>query len=490
MPMSRWSAALSVVAAVVVSGPVSAQQPAKPSNPGEERFRPYRLEAKPANDAQTKLNAMKTGTVNLDPPIPKADQQVLDEMARQYVYPVTHHENYFQPESRDGTMVPKSTETASPLRVMNNLRAQCNFFQPGEKPPLTQLAYVREFGASAVKAIDEVLAKGPPSVIRVNALRALEIVAETGAPAAWDAVIKLLKTKDEPNHPVETLYYSLKAAEKALASYDRDRPKWVSKKQYFDLVSVVEDVVVKTPACVIEKTYIPDRPFTTATLQTDPKAPKPAAALTPEQADVVRAFRLQAVRALAKVRTDIVPDENGENERRPLHTLAKVVVGDASLTPAPDFKEVGEATMGLTTLLPSDSVNPNALGLVIAWGVGVFAQEKVASAKALSKDAIQRTHWKVYGARMKATFAAWEKDLQTPRVKLPKADKDGLVALSQLCVTAVFDPLTRQTESGQVNLDTQAINNWYGEKGKAFTGWPIDLYTDKPTYKLNPANAR
>ena len=66
-------------------------------------------------------------------------------------------------------------------------------------------------GAAVVKAIDDVLAKSPPAVVRVNAIRLLEVVAESGAPAATDRITKLL----DPKTPaVDTLYWGLKAAEK------------------------------------------------------------------------------------------------------------------------------------------------------------------------------------------------------------------------------------------------------------------------------------
>lgn len=489
MLKSRWPLALILAGcvSVVISTPAPAQQRPRSNNPGEEKFRPYRLEVKPANDAQVKLSAMKNGTVNLDPPIPEADQKVLDDMAKSLVYPVTHHEYYFAPESLE--LVTKSATSQTVQSLLGNLRAQLLFAPPGEPKPSTQLAFVREFGASSVRAIEDVLAKQPPAVIRVNALRMLTAVAETGAPAAWDAIAKLLRTKDDKNHPLEVLYWSLKAAEQAIGAYDREKTKWVTKTQYFNLIALVDDVVNKVPDVVAEKTYMPEKPLTTA-LTSGPKPPANPAGLTPEQADAMRAYRLQAVRALAKVRSDVVTNQDGDKERRPLHTLAKVVIADASLSPPPSYKEVGEAVIGLATMTPSDTVNTNVLAATVAWGVKSFAQEKVSAARELNKDSVQLTHWKVYGHRMKAAFTAWEKELQSAKVKLPKADKDVLTALSQLSISTVFEPLTKQTESGGVNVDKTAVENWYNDRKNAITSPGWDLYTDKPAYKLTAGTGR
>lgn len=475
MPVSRIPLLL-LVFGLAVTQSVRAQ----PKKPADDKFQAYRLESKQTGEQSNRVNQMKNGSVNLDPPSAE-DKAALLEVARNYVYPVTHQEYYFTPDGPE--LVAKTGESRSPAMIVRNFRAQLLLANPASTT--TQLAYIREFGAAAVAAIDEVLAKSPPPVIRINALQLLVAAAETGAPAAFDRTISLLQTKDEPNHPIEVLYYALNAAEGALGAYDPARgSKWVNKTKHYQLVCLVDDVVQKVPACVIEKAYIPDKPVGEASLTTDPKAKPTEGGLTPEQVDVAQMFRLHAIRALAKVRTDVVTNDTQDKERRPLYTLCRVAVSDPALVPAPSVKELGEAVIGLGTMVPSEAVNPDVLGLVIAKGVSDFILEKAAAGRVLNKDDVQRAHWKLYGTRLKNAYTAWERDLQ--KTKVPKAGKDTLAAIAQISITAVFDPLTKQTENGSVpNLDKASVDNWYTNRFNAIQAkGAFDLYTDKPDFKI------
>lgn len=490
---TAWAAAVLVLGAGVA--PAQPNRRGETTNSAEQSFAPFRLEASPAPGQALKLNQMKSGTLNIDPPTAD-DQAVLAQMAKSYVYPVTHHENYFLPDGPE--LVTRSLTAPSIPRVLANYRAQLLFATPGVQPAPTQLqlAYVREFGAALVSAIDDVLKKGPPAPIRINALRMLVMVAETGAPAAFDKAIALLKQKDEPNLSADQLYYAIKTAEAALAAYDRQRGNaWTSKNQHFELVRLVDDLVQKVPDHIIGKTYIPERPFD-PTLTTDAKAPGEATAknpgvLTPEQVTVAQVYRLQAVRALARVRTDVVSNETLDQERRPLYTLARVAVSDPALTPIPSVKEIGEALLGIANMMPSDSIHANAYGVVIAKGVSDFVLPKVSGGRLLDEDAVQQIPWKLYGSQLKAAFADWEKAINSPTLKIARPEKDMLIGLSQVITTSVFDPLSRQTESGQANIDKSAIDNWMTEKWREMkaTGAP-DLYLDKSTYKIDLSRQR
>ncbi len=475
MPVSRIPVLLLLVFGLAVTHSLQAQ----PKKPADDKFSAYRLDAKQTGEQANKVNQMKNGSVNLDPPSAE-DKAALLEVARNYVYPVTHQEYYFTPDGPE--LVAKTPGARSPATVINNFRAQLLIAAPNSTT--TQLAYIREFGAAAVAAIDEVLAKSPPPAIRINALQLLVAAAETGAPAAFDRAISLLKTKDEPNHPVEVLYYALNAAEGALGAYDPARGvKWLSKTKHYELVCLVDDVVQKVPACVIEKAYIPDKPVGESILTTDPKAKPTQGSLTPEQVDVAQMFRLQAIRALAKVRTDVVINDTQDKERRPLYTLCRVAVSDPALVPAPSVKELGEAVIGLGTMVPSEAVNADVLGLSIAKGVSDFILEKAASGKALGEGEVQRLHWKVYGTRLKNAYANWEKDLQ--KAKLPKAAKDTLISIAQTSTTGVFDPLTKQSDKGSFTPDKPAVDNWYTNRYNAVKAkGAFDLYTDKPDFKI------
>lgn len=475
MPVSRIPLIM-LFLGFAVSPPILAQPARKPA---DDKFAAYRLDARQTGEQSNKVNQMKNGSVNLDPPAAE-DKAALLEVARNYVYPVTHQEYYFTPDGPE--LVAKAGDTRSPAVVVRTFRAQLLIASPTSTT--TQLAYIREFGAAAVKAIDEVLAKSPPPVIRINALQLLVAAAESGAPAAFDRAVSLLQKKDDPNNPLDVLYYALNAAEGALGAYDPARGvKWTNKNKHYELVCLVDDVVQKVPAGVLEKTYIPDKPVGEASLTTDPKAKPPEGSLTPEQVDVAQMFRLQAIRALAKVRIDVVTNDTQDKERRPLYTLCRVAVSDPSLVPAPSVKELGEAVIGLGTMVPSESVNADVLGLVIAKGVSDFILEKAAAGKALSEGEVQRLHWKVYGNRLKNAYTTWERDVQ--KTKLPKAAKDTLTGIAQTSTTAVFEPLTRQTDKGAVTLDKAAVDNWYTNRFNAIQAkGAFDLYTDKPDYKV------
>lgn len=484
--MPKFSNRVSLIAFLALASVVSAQPVRKPAGAGEEKFRPFRLDVKVSADQANRVNQMKNASVNLDPPS-EDDKKVLREVAKNYVYPITHHENYFTPDGPE--LVAKSYDAPSVSKVLATFKSQLNFAVPGAQPAPTQiqLGYIREYGAAAVEAIQDVLAKNPPAPIRINVMRMLAMVAESGAPAALVKVTELLDPKKVDAMPVDQLYYALKTAEGALGSYDKDRGnKWVSRNQYHQLVTLVDGIVQKVPDNVIRNAYIPERPFN-PTLSTDPKPADPKSnQLLPEQVDAAQVFRLQAIRALGKVRTDLVLNETLDKttEVRPLNTLALVAVSDPTIVPSPNIKEIGEAIIGIVTMTPSDTVQAKALGLILTRATSDFINDKAAQTE-ISKDTIHPTHWKLFGTRLKNAVSAWEKEIQSPRVKLSKADKDTLTDVAQTLTTAVFDPLTKQTETTNAAVNKTAVDGWFGTKfAELKDPKSINLYTDKPALKV------
>lgn len=479
----------SVVAVLCVVGTLAAQQP-KPRNPIEERLKAARLESPEGGDP-AKFGQMRNGNINLE--TPSADQlTILDVKARQLIFPVTHFEYYTATEAVNAELTPR-TEDKTVAKLVSDLRAQLVIVSPGDNTiAAPRLHFAREFGAAAVRAIDEVLGKGPQPVVRMNAVRLLAVVAESGAPAATKKVIELLKEK-ENGLSVEVLYYALKGAEQAIAMYDPARSaeaqKWVTKDTYFALVSVVDDIVQKVPASVALNTYQPDRAGT-GTLTTDPKtAPKPApSTLTAEQVATVQAFRLQAIRALAKVKTDVVIDSQGNNKRRPAYTLARVAVSDTTIVPPPSPREIIEAVGGLATAAPTDpELDPLVLGVVMARGVSDFVTDKAAGG--VGEAGPQAQHWKLTGARMKVAFQAW--DVSVGKSKLDKDGKTLLRELAQLAITQVFDPLSKQSETGVVNgLRKDALDEWLTKRLQDVKAMQLYKDTDRSgasgTSKLTP----
>lgn len=478
----------SVVAALCVVGTLAAQ-PTKPRNPIEERLKAARLESPEGGDAG-KFGQMRNGNMDLEKPT--ADQlTILDVKARQLVFPITHFEYYTAIEAPNAELTPR-TDDKTVSKLVSDLRSQLVVIPPGDSSiPLPKIHFARQFGAAAVRAIDEVLNKGPQPVVRMNAIRLLAVIAESGAPAATERVVALLKDKDN-GLSVEALYYALKGAEQAIAMYDPARSaeaqKWVTKDTYFALVSLVDDIVQKVPASVALNTYQPDQTGT-GVLTTDPKAPpKTPTTLTTEQVATVQAFRLQAVRALAKVKTDVVYDSKGEAKRRPAYTLARVAMSDTTLVPPPSQREIIEAVGGLAMAAPTDpELNPLVLGVAMARGVSDFVTDKAAGG--VGEAGPQAQHWRMTGARMKAAFQAW--DATVAKSKLNKDGKAVLRELAQLAITQVFDPLSKQTDAGVVNgLKKDALDEWLSKRLPEVKAMQLFNDTDRSgssgTSKLNP----
>lgn len=473
----------SVVAILCLVSPLSAQGP-KPRNPIEERLKAARMEVPEGGDA-AKFGQMRNGNVDLEKPT--AEQvTILDVKAKQLVFPVTHFEFYTAIEAANAELTPR-TEEKSISKLISDLRSQLVVVTPGDSSiAAAKIHFAREFGAAVVRAVDEVLKKQPQPVVRMNAVRMLAAVAESGAPAATERVVALLKEKDN-GLSVEVLYFTLKAAEQAVAMYDPARSaeaqRWVKRDVYHELVTQVESVVNSVPASVALNTHQPDQ-VGTGVLTTDPKTPpKPAPiSLTAEQVATIQAFRLQAIRALARVKTDVVYDSKGENKRRPTFTLARVAVSDATLVPPPSPREVIEAVGGLATAAPTDpEIDPVVLGVVMARGVSVFVTDKAAGG--VGEPGPQAQLWRLTGARMKSAFLAWD-----TIISKSKLDKDGKALLrefAQLAVTQVFDPLSKQTDAGVVNgLKKDAVDEWLSKRPADLKATP--LFKDAGTTKLNP----
>lgn len=482
MASRRWLAPVFAVLCVV--SPVVAQA-TKPRNVVEESLKTGRLEVPDGVDP-SKFNQMRNGNIALNNPT-DAERAVLEGMAKQLVYPVTHFEFYSTPEASNAELTPRPDEKTVG-RLINDLRSRLIVVTPGDTTiPAPKVDFAREFGRAAVKAIDDVLAKGPKPVVRMNAIRMLGVVAESGAPAATERITKLLAEKDK-GLPVESLYYALKAAEDAIAKYDPARSavgqNWVTKNMYFDLVSLVDDVVQSVPASVAANTHQPDATGT-GTLTTDPKAtPTAPAQLTPEQVATVQAFRLQAVRALAQVKTDVVYDDKREKQRRTLVTLARVAVRDTSLVPIPSNREIAEAVYGLANATPTDTeLDAKVLAVAMARGVSEFSTPKASSARG-GDTGPQMAHWKLTGARLKSAFQAWDATA-VAKSRLDQASKTLLRNFTQMAVTQVLEPLSKQTESGTVvGIAPEEIDSWRTKQEAELKG--LQLYKDSDKTKLTP----
>jgi len=484
--MRPWNS-LALVFLVGVPMLALAQPKSKPAI-GADKFDMFK-DFKPALNvkagATEQINLMRAGNVNLDP-VSDTDKQILEDTAKVLIYPLTQAETYLAMAgpSDSSELVIKSYESPTVTKVLNKLRDQLFVVAPGVNAAPTQIAFTRELGVALVKAIDDILSKGPPQVVRVNAIRALAIVAESGAPAAWTKTIDLLKTKDDPKAPLEVLYCGLRSAEAALATYDEGRglreKNWVQKKTYFELAALVDEFVNNPPASIITKTF--SQGDGTSTLSTQPNATN---ILTVDQVASVQMFRLNAVRALAKVKTDIIKLEvmmagGKEREIRPLFTLCRICVKDTALIAPPSTKEIGEALLGVLNIMPGETVDADMLGAAIARATIDFTNPRIADQKNLDKD-VGTLPWKIYGSRLEAAATSFEKDIKNFRCKLPKESKDMLSAAIQQMLKDCFTPMTKAG-----NVDASNTQVFFDARVKAIQAKKAPaLFSDLPKLQFN-----
>jgi hypothetical protein len=485
-PMRPWNSLALVLLLGVASGAVAQPKP-KPAV-GADKFDMYKDFKAALNlkaGVSEKINLMKAGNVNLDPPS-KEDTQALEDMAKVLIYPLTQAETYLAiPGPSDSSeLVIKSFEAPTVTKVMNKLKEQLFIVPIGGSPAPGQVAFAREFGTALVKAIDDVLAKGPPQIVRVNAIRALAVVAESGAPAAWTKTIDLLKTKDDPKTPLEVLYYGLRSAEACLGSYDEARGlrerNWVQKKTYFELAELVDGFINNPPASIINKTF--SQPGDgIATLVTQPTTP---GNLTADQIASVQMFRINAVRALAKVKTDIIKLDaamgQAEKEIRPLFTLCRICVKDTALVAPPSTREIGEALVGVLNIVPGEYVDGDMLGAAIAKGTLDFTVPRIADQKNLDKG-VGTLPWKIYGSKLETNAVAFEKAVKDFRCKLPKEAKDMLSAAIQQMTKDCYTPMAKAG-----NVDATNTQVFFDARIKVIqTKKAAALFTDKPNLQFN-----
>lgn len=284
------------------------------------------------------------------------------------------------------------------------------------------------------------------------------------------------------------LYYALKAAEGLLAAYDPTAatlaPTLAARHTAPDpvlvpLVDAIDKLVANGPpvadkAAPLNPDQSPPAP-PAAGDPADPAAPArlDARTLTTEQVLLVRYFRRQAVRALAKVRFDVVGGGTLPLVR-PAWTLARVAVSDVTISPPPTASEVGEAVIGLAGMAPSANLNVDEWAVVMAYGLSSFARPKLA--EATDKSAA----WKLTGARLVNAMAALKRSI--PGNARLRPYQSPLTALIDTATANLLAPLERDDPAARPNIDP--INAWIEQN------LPKDpnrsLYKDDPKLKLAP----
>ena len=435
---------------------------------------------KPANEpggARGQITEFRDLKVTLTSPTP-ADKAVFTQMAQFLINRVTHHE--FHATSPEPAELKPRPADNTVTKLISDLRAFLLVPAADGTLTLPQEAYIREFGIALNASLTPILVteKGkapPPSIIRVNAGRLLEVACGSGATAHWPMVIGLLKN---PETPPDVLFYALKAAEGLLGGFDVSRLSRLdpvpekAEQILYDLVHELEGIVIQGPK-ILGKIHVEggSRP----TLVTDPKA-KPTS-LHAEQLVAIQLYRLQAIRALARLRNDILGGKvNTALELRPVYTLARVAIGDPAITPALSKKEIAEAVIGLVRINPGANLNVDELAYAVSFGTRVVFGAKAANAE----DAT--IPWKGYAGRMNAAFQEWQAN-SAKNTRVVAKQKESINSLVKKSFDGLFNPVINPpsgaTTANPVNL--QVIDGWQVDNAP---GNAQQLFSDVKTFKL------
>jgi hypothetical protein len=362
----------------------------------------------PAAPAQDKVDPTKvpqfsgTGTI-IDrrnaSGIPKGDlpavQKTFAAFAQYYADSISH------PLVIKATQDPllKLDADKRPIPKMDDLFDSVNRFllepSPTSRVTADNLDYIRELGYAFDAALKPLITNHPETIVRVNAMRFYAVLCRTGAPAHWATVTDLLANE---NTRTEVKYYALQAAGNLLSAYDADEyksrrhaldenPRPAADKKIGALVAAVQDCVVN-PNKILAG--IPQGKVENA---------------TPEQVEVIRFVRRQAIRALGEVRFATLPGPDG-NPLYPAHTLIRVCMSDPTLGPAPSPSECGEAVIGLCNMShitngkPERGFNPDAVVEAVAQGIITFATPR-------TDRADRSLPWKGYALRINDAFRKW-----------------------------------------------------------------------------------
>ena len=467
---------------------------------GSVDLKPYRIEAKPVfGDTMSKMFDMQAGKLFVTGPELKANQKLFRDVAQSTVYRLTYEQYYTSPDS--GELRPRPND-ASVDYLLNDLSPRILVPTAATGYSTEQRAYVHEFGAALDESIVAVLTKGgmPPTVIRANAGRMLAMVARSGAPAHAKTILALLTNKfykvgdKYVETPPELLYYALKAAENLLAAYDAVAhltPTNPARHSIPDadleaLIKAIEPMILSGPPVAhLAAEADPDKAFKpgsvapekgeqpVATPGTGPVKPE-AAALTAEQTDLIRFFRRQAVRALARVRYDTVRDA------RPALTLTKVAVSDVSIVPAPNAGEVAEAVLGLLGMNPTPTLNTDEWAFVIALGYDTLLRARTGP-----ED--KSIPWRVYAAKMTVAVDALKRTAAVNARLRPMLPT--LTALADTVKADIITPLSAPPDRAtETPPKVDRLYEWMS--GNVPKDPSRSLYNDGPQYTYAARSAQ
>jgi hypothetical protein len=334
--------------------------------------------------------------------------------------------------------------------------------------------YIRELGIAFDNVLKPIINENPERIVRINATRMLAAACKSGATAHYPTVTALLTNATTPP---DVKHYALVAAGNLLSAYDvynyrsrrhsngwkNDQQKGAGDKELAELVVAIEKHVTD-PAAIMTN------------VQNFKAAETP-----PDQKEVVRFIRRQAIRALGEVRFAAIPAADGKTLLYPAYTLARVCVSDPTLLIEPSPTECAEAAIGLTNMSPirdSDILKDyevETLVEAITVALITFAERRAANKDDKSID------WRGYALRLSEGLKTWRllfdfgfnpMQPNTFPGKTPPAVDD----LAQRVQTNLLTPI----ESGG-NVDMENL--------KSFLRQLRDRPNPKPLFSSNPATA-
>jgi len=453
------------LAALALGGSVADAQTAL-----ERALAPYKKLQDVSFDNNDLLEKLRDGVISLS----DKGKEAIRQKAQNIVYKVTLPEYHEIVRVKDDALRPQDPNKTMD-KVIDEIHRVFISYTDWSKLNENQKDYQRELGSALFDAVLLVMTdKDPPPLLRLNAARLLIPAAETASPAAARGLFKLLSggvfkddKKAASSPPPDVLYYALRACEAFFDKYQVTRP---------GTKDLVPDDMAALLGLLIG--YVEEGPPILNKVAVSP-SDSPAAQATARDA-VVRFYRLQAVRALAKVKLDEYPGKNVV--LRPLFTLARVAVRDPAIQPPPSVKEVGEATLGLMSVTAGLEVNVDVLAYVVGRGATEYFRT-LADAEPERK----LIDWKTAAQRFSTASTAWvadtKKNLAVQAVG-KKAVEDVAGQLEKNVLAPILDPKAALGAGPNV----PALSAWLLTFKDKVPETLINDRRDKLKYKLNYAN--
>jgi hypothetical protein len=336
---------------------------------------------------------------------------------------------------------------------------------PGSRVTMEQADYIRELGTALDAALRPLITSHPERIVRINATRMLAVVCKMGATAHYATLTELISS---PNVPTEIKNYALQAAANLLSAYDvldyksrRHSNGWRNNEKPGSA-----DVELAALVGAIEKCITDPNTLVPGLWNGDMNKP---AILQPDQVEVARFVRRQAIRALAQVRFVTISGAGPDGKGRlyPAYTLARVCLSDPRLILPPTPADCAEAVIGLCNMSPVledgkfvKEYNVDAAVEAIVAGLITFAEPR-------GDPTDTSLHWRVYGLRIAEAMNNWPplfdplydptRPRQYNKSSVPRIVDD----LIQRARTTILDPLDRvgpdgkpDPLAGRVQLDT------------------------------------